>query len=168
MANKKKKKQPVKKVDYVNEKGIKAEKLTNWYMINLTFGVLAIIVLLILRKLYRTQSTLLYMQTAAWIITAVFAAAAIVIFVLGKTGIIKNFGRARNYSIFMLFCALGGLWLALYNKLRIPLEKVVQAITRNPGQAVSSYWNIYLLMIAVAAYLIGAFIYYVIRLYTLK
>ena len=168
MANKKKKKQPVKKVDYVNEKGVKAEKLTNWYMIKLCFGVLAIIVLLILRKFYRTPSTLLYMQTAAWIITAVFAAAAIVIFVLGKLGIIKNFGRARNYSIFMLFCALGGLWLALYNKLRIPLEKVVQAITRNPDQAVSSYWNIYLLMIAVVAYLIGAFIYYVIKLYKLR
>ncbi len=168
MANKKKKKQAAKKAGYVNEKDVRAEKLTNWYMINLSFGVLAIIVLLILRKLYRTQSTLLYMQPAAWIMTAVFAAAAIVIFVLGKSGKIKNFSRARNYSIFMLFCALGGLWLALYNKLRIPLEKLVQAITRNPGQAVSSYWNIYLLMIAVVAYLIGAFIYYVIKLYKLR
>ncbi len=160
MANKKNK----RKNSHTGEKEAKAEKLTNWYMINLSFGVLAIIVLLILRKLYRTPSVLIYMQSVAWVLTGLFALGAIVLFTLGKTKVIKNCARARNYSIFLGVCALGSLWLALYNRLRIPLEKVVRIITRNPSQTVSSYWNIYLLIIGVVAYLVIAFVIYLIKL----
>ncbi len=167
MANKTKKKNAQKNERLMN-KAKKAEKLTNWYMINLCYGILAIIVILILRQLYRTPSTLVYMQTVTWIATGVFALAAVLLFVLGKTGKIKNYSRARNYSIFMLVCALGFLWLSLYNKIRIYAERAVHAITGNPGLAVSSYWNVNLLIIGVAAYLVIAFIYYVIRMYKLR
>ena len=154
------------KNERLNTKAERAEKLTNWYMINLCYGVLAIIAVIILRRLYDTPSVLVYMQTVTWIATGVFVAAAVLLFALAKTGKIKNFSRARNYSIFMLGCALGSLWLSLYNRIRPVLEKAVQAVM--PNRIVSSYWNTRLLIIGIIAYLVIAFICYVVKLYRLR
>ena len=117
MAAMTKKEKMAAKSKKIRDKEQRREKLTNWYMINLSFGILAIIAVLILRQLYLMPSMLSYMQIVTWVMTGVFAAAAIVVLSLGLTGKIKNKQRAVNYSIFLGVCALGSLWLALYNKI---------------------------------------------------
>ena len=103
------------------------------------------------------------MQPLMWVLTGVFAAGAAVLFALGKTGVIKNGKRANNYAIFLGVCALVGLWLALYNKLRPVMETCARAILRNPNLTVSSYWNVWLPMIAIVVYLVAAFIYFAVK-----
>ena len=165
MATMTKKEKNAKKKQRLMEREQKREKLTNWYMINLSFGILAIIVVLILRQFYYKPSVLEYMPMVTWIMTGVFAAAAIVLLVLGVKGVIKNSKRAKNYAIFMGVCALGSLWLALYNKIRMYAEIGLQKITGNENLLINSHWNINLLIIGIVAYLIIAFIYYLIKLY---
>ena len=116
MAAMTKKEKMAAKSKKIRDKEQRREKLTNWYMINLSFGILAIIAVLILRQLYLMPSMLSYMQIVTWVMTGVFAAAAIVVLSLGLTGKIKNKQRAVNYSIFLGVCALGSFWLALYNR----------------------------------------------------
>ncbi|MEG1441436.1 MAG: hypothetical protein RSC29_02105, partial [Oscillospiraceae bacterium] len=74
---------------------------------------------------------------------------------------IKNFDRARNYA--KLAAAVGGVgvWIALYNKIRPFLEKFLQFVTQNDTLRVSSYWNVWVPMIAIGVYLVVAFIWYV-------
>ena len=60
------------------EKYKKKEELTNKYMITLTWGVVGIIALLILRAMYRNVSTLVHMQTITWVLTGLFAVGAVV------------------------------------------------------------------------------------------
>lgn len=139
------------------------ERLTNWYMINLCWGLLGIIVLAILNYCYRTTSILVHMQLVSWIMTGVFAAGAIVVFLLGFKGVIKNRLRANHYAIFLGVCALVGLWLALYNKIRPVMENVLHFVTRNESLIVNSYWNVYIPMIGIAAYLVIAFIWYLVK-----
>ena len=124
------------------------DRLANWYMINLGWSLLAIFVLLGIRQGYRSSSTILYMQGAMWVFTAVFAVCAVVLFSLAKAGIFQNALRARHYGYFMIACTGVGLWLALFN---------------NPALTVSSYWNIRIPMIGIAIYLIIGFIYLVVK-----
>lgn len=152
----------------MRERAQKREKLTNWYMINLCYGILAIIAIVIIRELYYTPATVLHMQAVTWIMTAVFAVAAILVFVLGKTNKIKNYTRARNYSILLGVCTLGSLWLAAYNKIRLYSETALQNITGNTSLTINSHWNTRILIIAVVLYLIISFIYYLIKLYRVK
>ena len=139
------------------------EHLTNWYMINLSWGILGIILLVFYGSLYK-GSALLYMNTVSWVLTALFAVVGIVLFALGKTGVIKNQSRACHYGIFMWVCAAVALWFALFNKLRMVIESAARAITGNEALAVTSYWNYRLPIIAVAVYLVVAFIVYLINL----
>jgi hypothetical protein len=140
------------------------EKLTNWYMINLTWGVVGILALTAIYRASHYVNTLMMIQPMAWVLTGVFALGAIALFVLGKTQAIKNTSRANNYAIFTAVCALVSLWLALYNKLRMPLESLLRTITGNASLMVSSYWNVWIPMALIGVYLVGAFIYLVIKL----
>ncbi len=144
-------------------KAEKNEKLTNWYMITLTWGVVGIIALLLYKNCYTTMSILPYINVINWALTAIFAIGAIVLFVLGKINVIKNTSRANNYAIFLGVCGLTTLWLALYNKIRLILESASQTLLNNPALTVSSYWNINIPIIAIGAYLIITFIVYVIK-----
>lgn len=139
------------------------EHLTNWYMINLSWGILGIILLVFYGSLYKS-SVLLYMNTVSWVLTALFAVAGTALFVLGKTGVIKNQSRACNYGIFMWVCAAVALWFALFNKLRMVIESAARAITGNEALAVTSYWNYRLPIIAIVVYLVIAFIIYLVKL----
>ena len=168
MAAMTKKEKMAAKSKKIRDKEQRREKLTNWYMINLSFGILAIIAVLILRQLYLMPSMLSYMQIVTWVMTGVFAAAAIVVLSLGLTGKIKNKQRAVNYGIFLGVCALGSFWLALYNKIRVAAENVLHFITNNTNLNINSHWNINLLIIGIVVYLIAAFVYYVIKLYRTK
>ena len=139
------------------------EHLTNWYMINLCWGIAGIFVLILLYYGYNNVNTILAMQPMMWVFVGLFAAGAAVVWILGKTGVIKNTKRANHYAIFLIICLLAALWLALYNHIRPVLENCARIILNRPELTVSSYWNVWLLMIAIGIYLVGAFIYYVIK-----
>lgn len=139
------------------------EHLTNWYMINLCWAIVGIFALLGINGGYQRGATIIYMQPLMWILTGVFAVGALVVFCLGKYGVIKNKARANNYSIFLGVCSLTGLWLALYNKLRLVIEKVAQFILNDPKLTVGSVWNVYIPMILIGVYLVGAFIYLAVK-----
>ena len=64
----------------------------------------------------------------------------------------------------MWVCAAVALGFALFNKLRMVIESAARAITGNEALAVTSYWNYRLPIIAVAVYLVVAFIVYLIKL----
>ncbi len=145
------------------EKALKKEKLTNWYMITLTWGIVGIIALLLYKNCYTTMSILPYINIINWSLTAVFALSGVALLVLSKFNVIKNSSRANNYAIFLGVCGLTTLWLALYNKLRIVIENVSRTLLNNPALNVSSYWNIRIPIIAICAYLIISFIVYVIK-----
>ena len=70
---------------------------------------MGIIALLYLGSLYRDVNTLVHMQTVTWILTGVFAVGGLVVFGVGKGGVIKNTKRADNYAIFLGVCALFAL-----------------------------------------------------------
>ena len=139
------------------------DRLANWYMINLGWSLLAIFILLGIRQGYRSSSTILYMQGAMWVFTAVFAVCAVALFSLAKAGIFQNALRARHYGYFMIACTGVGLWLALFNKLRPIMEQCAQKLFSNPALTVSSYWNIRIPMIGIAIYLVAGFIYLVVK-----
>ncbi len=136
------------------------EKLTNWYLINLTWGITGIIVLLLISKGYNNASTILAMQPMMWAFTAIFAIAAIALFAIGKA---KNSARISNYAVFSGICGFVALWVALYNKIRPLLENVVRTVLSNPNLTVSSYWNVRIPMIAIAIYLVVSFIWFAIK-----
>lgn len=139
------------------------EHLTNWYMLQLSWGIVGIIALLYIGSLYRDVNVLVHMQTVTWILTGVFAVGGLVVFGLGKSGVIKNTKRANNYAIFLGVCTLFALWLSLYNRIRPIMETVARAITRNPALSVNSYWNTRIPIIAISAYLIISFIVYTVK-----
>lgn len=136
------------------------ERLTNWYLINLTWGVVGILALLLISKGYNNAGTILSMQPMMWILTGVFALGSIVLFAIGKT---KGSARISHYSIFSGICALVALWMALYNKIRPLLESAIRALLSNPALTVSSYWNVRIPMIAIGIYLVVAFIWFAIK-----
>lgn len=168
MANLSKKEKNAEKNRRLKEREDKREKLTNWYMINLSFGILAIIVILILGNMYKSGATLVYTQLMSWILTAVFAVGAIVLFVLGKSGKIKNKTRSYHYAEFLGVCALGSLWLALYNKIRLFAENALIVITGNSNLTINSHWNTRVLIIGIVLYLVIGFVYYIVKLYRVK
>ncbi len=159
MAKQKKEKNLEAKISRVERN----ERLTNWYMINLCWGILGILVLIYLRGCYVNASVLVHMNLINYILTGVFAATAIVLFVLGKIGKIKNAKRAYNYGTFSIVCGVVTLWLALYNKLRPLIEKLAQLITGNNALHITSYWNIRIPLIGIIAYLVVAFVWYLIK-----
>ena len=136
------------------------ERLTNWYLINLTWGVVGILALLLISKGYNNSSTILAMQPMMWIFTGVFTVGSIVLFALGKQ---KGAVRANHYAIFGVVCTLVSLWLALYNKIRPLMESTLRTFLGNPALNVSSYWNVRIPMILIGIYLVVSFICFAIK-----
>lgn len=168
MANMSKREKNAEKNRLRAERERRRESLTNWYMINLSFGLLAIVIVLLIGNLYRVGTTVIYTQIMAWSLTGVFAAAAVLLIILAKCGVIKAKKRAYNYSIFMGVCALGALWLALYNKIRFYVEIALQKITGNAALTIGSHWNIRVIVIGIIVYLVIGFIYYIVKLSRIK
>ena len=88
------------------------EKLTNRYMVQLTWGIVGILIFILVYRACLKPSTLVMVQPFAWVMTAVFPISAIVLTFLGKSGVIKNKSRAYNYAIFTGVCTFFALWLA--------------------------------------------------------
>ncbi len=137
------------------------EKLTNWYMINLSWGVAGILVMLFVGSLYKNPAILVHMQTIMWVLTALFAVSAIALFAF--SGKFKNKQRAVNYSVFLGVCTLFALWLALYNTIRPIMQSVARTLLNNPNLSVYSYWNTRLPIIGICVYLVISFIVYAVK-----
>lgn len=135
------------------EKKEKIDKLTNWYMINLSWGVLGLIALGFVESAFSG----LYINTVPTVmkvLAALFFVFAAVLFVLGKTNVIKNTKRANNYSIFMAVVGLAGLWIGFYAKIR----NLVVGIIPSLGYLRSEWWYAWSIRYALVLYLVVAFI----------
>lgn len=132
----------------------KIDKLTNWYMINLSWGVLCFIALGIVENLYGSASTVLTAPLTMKIVGLVLAIASIAVFVLGKTGVIKNTKRANHYSIFLGVAALVSLWIGFYAVIRSAVITVIPAL----ANLRSEWWFAWGFRYLIAIYLILGFI----------
>ena len=136
------------------------ERLTNWYLINLSWGVVGILALLLISRGYNNAGTILSMQPVMWVLTGVFALGTIALFAIGNT---KKSARINHYAIFSGVCTLVALWIALYNKIRPILESTLRTVLGNPNLNVYSYWNVRVPIIAIGIYLVVTFIWYAIK-----
>lgn len=107
------------------ERQVSIDKLTNWYMINLSWGIVGIVALRIIESGYGSADTILQMPIIMKVFAAVFAVCAIALFACGKTGVIKNTSRAYNYAIFTCVAALLSLWIGFFAQIRLLVCKVI-------------------------------------------
>ena len=130
------------------------DKMTNWYMINLTWGVVCFILLGFVENLYGSASTVLTAPLVMKIVGIVLALGAILLFVLGMPGIIKNTKRAYNYAIFVGIAALSSLWIGFYAVIRSAIIRIIPAL----GALRSEWWYAWGFRYLIAAYLVIAFV----------
>ncbi len=95
------------------EKREKIDKATNWFMINLAWGILAIIVLA------GIQNKIMITPKKAFIPAIIFAVVAVGLFVCGKLKVLKNTKRVNDYAWFSAVITLVSLYIGLYTKIRV-------------------------------------------------
>lgn len=136
------------------------ERLTNQFMIQMSYAVLGIVLLYVVQSLYKNMTTILYMYYINWIVFGLFTVAA-VIFIWA--GLAKKSTRLKNYGCMFVGCSLVALWLSLYTHVRPGLQDFLIKITGNQDLNIYSYWQTRLPMIAIVVYIVVAFIIYCIR-----
>lgn len=174
LANKKKKNKN-KKISYDNKKKIqekkqlsreeinaKQDKLTNWFMLNIVYIIVGYIILHFIEKGYNSTETILYMNTICWSVFGVFLAIAAILFGL-YFGVFKTKKRIKNYGILMSVLSLCGLYLALYNKIRLGVMAVIPSFG-----TVNSNFRIWSLMFALGIYAVISLVWYCIKLYRIS
>ncbi len=124
-------------------KRAKIDKATNRFMVNLVWGIVLIIALLYM------QNMLLINPGAMKAPAIIFAVAAVVLFVCGKIGVIKNKGRAYDYSVFTAVLTVGSLIIAYYTKIRLVVGTSLD----------SRWWITWAPVSLIIAYLVFAFIW---------
>lgn len=130
------------------------DKLTNWFMINLSWGVVGIIALGFVETAFSNPSTVLTAPTVMKWLAAVFFVLAAVLYLLGKFGVLKNKKRATDYSIFLAVLTLVSLWIGFY----APIRNFVIAIIPALKNLRSEWWYAWSLRYILIAYLVVAFI----------
>lgn len=110
------------------ERKEKIDKLTNWYMINLSWGILGFIALGFIESGYSNSATVLEMPIIMKILAAVFFVGAAALAMLGKCGIIKNKKRAFDYSAFLGVLTLVSLWIGFYANIRMAAVSLIPAL----------------------------------------
>ncbi len=95
------------------EKRRKIDKITNWFMISMSWGILLIIVLLYMQNVLVANPGVLIIPGI------IFALGAIALVVCGKMNVIKNTSRAYNNAIFTAALAVGSFLIAFYPKIRL-------------------------------------------------
>ncbi len=135
------------------------DRLTNGYMINLAWGILGIVVLRFVESGYSSADTVLIMPYVMKTLAAVFAAAAVCLFILGGTGVIKNSRRARNYGIFAVALTVVSAWIGFFQQIRLAAIKLFPQLYSLDSRWWISWGPITLLVI----YLILALIWTCIR-----
>lgn len=106
----------------------KIDRLTNWYMINLSWGVLGFIALGFIESGFANSATVLEMPLIMKVFAAVFFVGAVLLFALGKKGVIKNGRRAKDYSVFLGVLTFISLWIGFYAQIRMAIVSVIPAL----------------------------------------
>lgn len=140
------------------EKKAALERLTNWYMINLSWGIVGIVALRFVENGFSSADTILIMPTVMKVIAAIFAIVAVALFVCGKTKVLKNTSRCFNYGIFTAVIALVSLEIGFYNKVLIVLRNM------NIAPADSRWLVSWGFIAAIVAYLVLALIWTGVRI----
>ena len=136
------------------EKKERIDRLTNWYMINLSWGVLGLIALSFVESMYSNAATILTAPIVMRALAAVFFIGAALVFTLGKTGVIKNSKRANNYAIFLLVIAAVSLWTGFYSQIRNVFVNLIPALSGIR----SEWWFVWTFRYLLIAYLVIAFV----------
>ena len=130
------------------------DKLTNWFMINLSWGVVGLIALGFVERAFSNPATVLLAPNVMKWLAAVFFVLAAVLYLLGKSGVIKNKKRARDYSVFLAVLTLASLWIGFF----APIRNVAVAIIPALKNLRSEWWYVWSLRYILIAYLVVAFI----------
>lgn len=130
------------------EKRMKVDKITNWLMINLAWGILSLIILRYL------ETTIMIYPTRMLIPAIGFGVISVALFVLGGVKVIKNKVRAFNYGIFSAVAAIFCLYLTFFAKIRYALGAFGD----------TRWWMSWGPSLAIAVYLLGAFVFTAIKI----
>lgn len=146
------------------------ERLTNWYMINMCWSIFGIVALFIIQRVYAAASVnaarLTAYEITMWSIAGAALIGAVVLLVLGAKGVIKNKSRAKNYSIFLFIVAGSSAFVVAW---RVYIRSLVAMLFGTSNFLyMGSYWGIWLLMLACVAWIVVAFVIYLIRLSKIK
>ena len=144
-------------------KKARIDKATNWYMINLAWGILVIILLRFVETGY-SGAKVLTMPTIMKVLSGIFAVSAIGFFVCGKLDVLKKASTFYGYGIFAAALTLGSLWIAFFPAIRNLLGTI------SPGLlAVDSRWWISKgPIVIVVAYLVVTLIWTAVRVAKLE
>ena len=134
------------------------DRLTNRFMINLSWGVAGIVALRVIERGYSSSDTILQMPVIMKVFAGIFAVLAIALAVCGKMKVIKNTTRCYDYAIFTGVVALTALWIGFYDKIIFFVRNVLN-ITVNDSRWFIS-WG---LIVGIVIYLVLMLVWTVIR-----
>jgi len=100
------------------EKKAKIDKATNRFMINLSWGIVAILGLRFVENGF-LGSMAVSMPTIMKVLAAVFAVIAIGLAICGKMNVFKNTSRTFDYAVFSLVVSLVCLFIGFYAPIRL-------------------------------------------------
>ncbi len=153
------------------EKKAKVDKITNWFMINLAWGIFGFIILRYMHNPLMTdwddfvtgdKGPVKTTLTVLAVIVGIVAVALIVLrFVMNKKDIkfFKNKSRVLNYGIFLAVVALVLAYLGSWNLVRLFMVDMLPFL----GKLDTSFWISGGLSYAIGIYLAVAFIYTAVR-----
>ena len=145
----------------------KREKLTNWFMINMSWAFAGLIILQLIGNGYNMSTTLMHMNLWLRIAAGIFVlggGALIFLWVKGD----KKVERFKNYSIFLWVVAAIAVIISYYAPIRNVLMKIPIAPFSAMISKMNSGWRIWFFMSAMGVYLVGAFVYYLIKMKKIK
>ncbi len=131
------------------------DKLTNWYMINLAWGILAIVILRFIESGYSSPETILVMPVLLKSFLLVFALISVALFLCGKLWLSKYKSRLYNYSIFSAVLAIVSAWIAFYPQIRNVLVSLFPGLYSLDSRWWVSWGLIVLLIVYLIVSLIG-------------
>ncbi len=137
----------------------KIDKATNKFMINLSWGILVIILIRIIENGF-TGSAVLVMPTVMKVLAVVFALIATGLFVCGKMSVLKNKQRVYDYAIFTVALTVGSLIIGFYSKIRL----IAGGISPQLLNVDSRWWFSWGLIVGVVAYLVVMFVWTFVRI----
>ena len=135
------------------EKKATIDRLTNWYMINLAWGILGIVFLRIIESGYNSTDMLLKMPVIMKVLIGVFAIIAVGLFVCGKF-VAKGKSRLYNYSIFSGVLALISAWIGFFPQIRALSLSLVPSLYALD----SRWWISWGIIVLIVSYLVIALI----------
>ena len=154
------------KQERIRKRAAAREKLTSWFMINMCWAFLALVILRFVENGYNITGTMRYMNLIMRIAGGVFALGGGVLFFLWYRGG-KSKERFYNYSIFSWVAAGSSLIIGFFDiYIRNFFRKIPFA--QNWFLWQHSSWRTWLFMWGIGIYLIVAFVIYLVKMRKIK